>query len=203
MTNNDVQNNRLSTKTCLWFLSLSLVLILLDQWTKLEIVQRFEYGEKLPITPYFDLYYLRNYGAAFSFLSDAGGWQKTFFITLSAIVSLGIIIWLFRYAQKDQKILITAMSLVLAGAIGNVIDRINYGYVVDFASFHSEVLGTIPLIKYLFPNGRFAAFNVADVAISIGAVLLIIDWWFEVKREKAAALLNAEKEQEPQEKGAI
>ena len=196
MTNNEVQNNQLSTKACLWFLGLSLILILLDQWTKFEIVQRFEYGERLPITSYFDLYYLRNYGAAFSFLSEAGGWQKTFFISLSALVSLGIIIWLFRFAKKDQKILITAMSLVLAGAIGNVIDRINYGYVVDFISFHFETLGAIPLIKYLFPNGRFAAFNVADMAISCGAILLIIDWWFEVKREKAAALLTSEKEQE-------
>ena len=88
------------------------------------------------------------------------------------------------------------MSLVLAGAIGNVIDRINYGYVVDFISFHFETLGAIHLIKYLFPNGRFAAFNVADMAISCGAILLIIDWWFEVKREKAAALLTSEKEQE-------
>ena len=189
MINQSSENNSLATKTCLRFLGMSLFLILLDQWTKFEIVQRFEYGERLPVTEFFDLYYLRNFGAAFSFLSDAGGWQKGFFVGLSTLVSLGIIIWLFRFAKKDQKILITAMSLVLAGAIGNVIDRINYGYVVDFISFHFEIMGQIPILKYMFPNGRFAAFNVADIAISCGAVLLLIDWWLEVKKEKKAKLI--------------
>jgi len=89
------KNQQLTTKTCFGFLGLSLFLVILDQVSKNEIVKRFFYGEKLPVTSFFDLYYLRNFGAAFSFLSDAGGWQKTFFITLSAIVSIGIIVWLF------------------------------------------------------------------------------------------------------------
>lgn len=196
MNTNTTTSKNFSNKACFGFLAFSLVLVLLDQLTKYEIVERFFYGEKHTVTSFFDLYYLRNYGAAFSFLNDAGGWQKGFFITLSVIVCVGIIIWLFRFAQKDQKILATAMSLVLAGAFGNMIDRINYGYVVDFLSFHFDVLGNIPVIKYLFPNGRFAAFNVADIAISCGAILLILDWWLEVKRERAENMNNSQQESE-------
>ncbi len=179
---------KFSTKACFGFLLLSIVLIALDQWTKLEIVRNFEYGERLPITSYFDLYYLRNFGAAFSFLSDAGGWQKIFFVTLSSVVCIGIVIWLFFFSTKQQKILTTAMSLVLAGAFGNLIDRINYGYVVDFLSFHHEAMANIPLVKIMFSDqGRFPAFNVADMAIFCGAFLLIVDWYLEVRRENALA----------------
>ena len=179
---------KFSTKACLGFLLLSIVLIVLDQWTKFAVVENFFYGERKPITSYFDLYYLRNFGAAFSFLSDAGGWQKVFFITLSSIVCLGIVFWLFRFATKEQKILTTAMSLVLAGAFGNLIDRINYGYVVDFLSFHHEALANIPVVKIMFSDqGRFPAFNVADMAIFCGAFLLIVDWYLEARREKALA----------------
>jgi len=179
---------RFSTKACFGFLLLSVLLIALDQWTKFVVVEEFFYGERRPITPYFDLYYLRNYGAAFSFLSDAGGWQKTFFITLSSVVCLGIIIWLFRFANKQQKILTLAMSLVLAGAFGNLIDRINYGYVVDFLSFHHEAMANIPIVKIMFSEqGRFPAFNVADMAIFCGAFLLIVDSFLEVRRENAQA----------------
>ena len=188
-----INAEKFSTKTCLWFLLLSIVLIVLDQWTKLEIVRNFEYGERLPMTSYFDLYYLRNYGAAFSFLSDAGGWQKVFFVTLSSVVCLGIIIWLFFFSTRQQKILTTAMSLVLAGAFGNLIDRINYGYVVDFLSFHHEAMANIPIVKIMFSEqGRFPAFNVADMAIFCGAFLLIVDWYLEAKREKALAKSVAE-----------
>ncbi|MBT8142291.1 MAG: signal peptidase II [Gammaproteobacteria bacterium] len=188
--NTNTEKAQLSTKACFWFIGFSLLLVVLDQWTKFEIVQRFEYGERLVVTSYFDLYYLRNYGAAFSFLSDAGGWQKPFFISLSAIVCTGIIIWFFRFAKKDQKILALALSLVMAGALGNVIDRINYGYVVDFLSFHYQPFGQIPLLKFLFPNGRYPAFNVADMAIFCGAIFLLIDWWQEVKKEKALAAMK-------------
>ena len=179
---------KFSTKACFGFLLLSIVLIALDQWTKFAVIENFFYGERKPITSYFDLYYLRNFGAAFSFLSDAGGWQKVFFITLSSVVCLGIVFWLFRFANKEQKILTTAMSLVLAGAFGNLIDRINYGYVVDFLSFHHEALANIPVLKIMFSDqGRFPAFNVADMAIFCGAFLLIVDWYLEAKREKVLA----------------
>ena len=184
---------KFSIKACLGFLLLSIVLIVLDQWTKFAVVENFFYGERKPITSYFDLYYLRNYGAAFSFLSDAGGWQKTFFVTLSSVVCVGIVIWLFFFSTKQQKILTTAMSLVLAGAFGNLIDRINYGYVVDFLSFHHEALANVPLVKIMFSDqGRFPAFNVADMAIFCGAFLLIVDWYLEAKREKALAKSVAE-----------
>ncbi len=143
MTNDTITiAEKISIKAFLGFLLLSVLLIILDQWTKFAIVESFFYGERKPITSYFDLYYLRNYGAAFSFLSDAGGWQKIFFVTLSSIVCVGIIFWLFIFATKQQKILTTAMSLVLAGAFGNLIDRINYGYVVDFLSFHHDYMKT-------------------------------------------------------------
>ena len=188
---------KFSTKACFGFLLISIVLIALDQWTKFAVVENFFYGERKPITSYFDLYYLRNYGAAFSFLSDAGGWQKIFFITLSSVVCIGIVIWLFFFATKQQKILTTAMSLVLAGAFGNLIDRINYGYVVDFLSFHHEAMANIPIIKIMFSEqGRFPAFNVADMAIFCGAFLLIVDWYLEVKREKALAK-SIEEETDP------
>lgn len=184
---------KFSTKACFGFLLLSVLLIVLDQWTKFAVVESFFYGERKPITSYFDLYYLRNYGAAFSFLSDAGGWQKIFFVTLSSIVCIGIIIWLFKFATKQQKILTTAMSLVLAGAFGNLIDRINYGYVVDFLSFHHEALANVPIVKIMFSDqGRFPAFNVADMAIFCGAFLLIVDWYLEARREKQLAKLAAE-----------
>jgi len=171
----------LSSKAKWTFVIIAALILIFDQWTKTAIVQSFEYAEKLPITDYFDLTRLHNYGAAFSFLSEAGGWQKFFFITLGTVVTVGILIWLFRFAKSSEKLLATALSLIMAGAIGNVIDRVVYGYVVDFLLFQFEFLkNTMPSI---FPTGHYPAFNVADIAICCGAVLLIVDWIREIRRE--------------------
>jgi len=180
-----------SNKTRWTFVIIAVLILILDQWTKFEIVQRFEYGERLPITNYFDITRLHNFGAAFSFLSEAGGWQKIFFVTLGSAVTIGILVWLFKFAKKGEKLLATALSLIMAGAIGNVIDRVNYGYVVDFLLFQFDILKQA--LPSIFPTGHYPAFNVADISICIGAFLLIIDWIREVRREKQLAKENASK----------
>lgn len=140
-----------------WLL-LAVIVVLLDQATKLAILQVFSVGEILPLTPFFNLTLTYNPGAAFSFLADAGGWQKWFFVVLALGVSGWIVVMLKSHCQ--ERLLSLALSLVLGGALGNVIDRFAYGAVVDFLDFY---LGT----------SHFPAFNLADSAITVGAVLLI------------------------------
>ena len=137
-----------------------LVLIVADQLTKLAITEHFVYGESMPITSFFNLVLVYNKGAAFSFLSDAGGWQRVFFIALT-FGAIGLIIWMIR-KHRDEKLFCWGLVFILGGAIGNLIDRIRLGHVVDFLDFH-------------FGGWHFWAFNVADSAITIGACLLIID----------------------------
>ena len=122
------------------------------------------------ILPFFNLTYVRNYGAAFSFLDDAGGWQRWFF-TLIAFAVSGVILWWLAQTKQNQRILPVAFSFVLGGAIGNVYDRASYGYVVDFLDVYVN--------DYHWP-----AFNVADSAIFIGAALIIIDMLFNKKDNK-------------------
>ena len=105
--------------------------------------------------------YVRNYGAAFSFLSDAGGWQRWFFAVLSTAVSAVITVWIFRL-PKSKWIESLALALILGGALGNLYDRVMLGYVVDFLDFH-------------WSGWHFPAFNIADSGISVGAILLILD----------------------------
>jgi len=140
------------------WLILSGVVIALDQFTKVLLTSTFRLGESLKLTPFFDLVLVLNRGAAFSFLSDAGGWQRWFFIALALIISIWIVFLLKIHAA--EKLFPLALSLVLGGALGNVIDRVNHGAVVDFLSFH--------LAGYYWP-----AFNVADSAISAGVVLIL------------------------------
>lgn len=144
------------------FLPISLLLLLLDQLSKFLATLFFSLGEGLKITSFFNLYLVHNHGAAFSFLANAGGWQKGFFIGVSSVVSLIILIWLFKLKARQQKLLCLALSLLLGGAVGNLIDRILYGYVIDFLDFHWQ--------QYHWP-----VFNFADVGISIGVFLLLID----------------------------
>ena len=144
------------------WLALSGLVIALDQAAKLKITAAFRLGESLRMTSFFDLVLVFNRGAAFSFLSDAGGWQRWFFIVLAAAISAWIVIMIIRHA--DEKVLSAALALVLGGAVGNLIDRLQHGAVVDFLYFH--------LAEYYWP-----AFNLADSAITLGVALLLWQQW--------------------------
>lgn len=159
--------NKSRSATPLLWLAFAALVVVLDQFFKIVIVRSFTFGESRPVTGFFNLVLVYNKGAAFSFLADAGGWQRWFFTGLGLAVGAFIVWLLFRHA--GQKLFSLAVSLVLGGAIGNVIDRIVYGHVVDFLDFH--------LRGYHWP-----AFNVADCAITVGAVLLIVDEFRRVRR---------------------
>jgi signal peptidase II len=146
------------------WLGLSVFAILLDQWTKNLASTHLVYGEAKPVVPYLDWTLLHNHGAAFSFLSDAGGWQRYLFTGLAAVVSVIFIGWLLRL-PKHSSILAAGIALVLGGAVGNLIDRVSLGYVVDFISVY-------------YNNHYFPAFNIADSAITLGTIFLIIDMLF-------------------------
>lgn len=140
---------------------LILLLIGLDQLTKQLVHQNMALYDSIELLPFFNLTYVRNYGAAFSFLSDAGGWQRWFFTTLAVVISTVIAVWMSRLPRQQIKLGL-ALSLVFAGAIGNLIDRSIYGYVIDF--FH-----------LYYQTWHYPAFNIADSAICIGAALIIWD----------------------------
>ena len=143
------------------WLWISILVIVLDQATKLLADHFLNYHQPVAIIPMFNFTLLYNKGAAFSFLSDAGGWQRWFFTIVSAVISIVLIIWL-RKLKASQKLLITSVALILGGAVGNLIDRSFYGHVIDFLDVY-------------YQQHHWPAFNIADSAISIGAVLLIID----------------------------
>lgn len=148
----------------LWF-SLSFCVIILDQITKLWINNHFQLYDSQAIFPSLNLTLLYNPGVAFSFLADAGGWQRWFFTGLSSIISIFLITWIIRLDAR-QRWLSCAIALILGGAIGNLIDRVVYGYVIDF-------------IDVYYRHWHWPAFNVADSAISVGAVMLFIDLFWE------------------------
>ncbi|CAM3732720.1 signal peptidase II [Rheinheimera salexigens] len=152
---------KLFSQTGWRFWWLMLLLLVADQVTKQIVIQNMQLFDSISVLPFFNFTYVRNYGAAFSFLSDAGGWQRWFFTLIAVVVSIVIAVWLAKLPRQQVKLSL-ALSLVLAGAIGNLIDRSVYGYVIDF--FH-----------LFYKNWHYPAFNVADSAICIGAVLLIWD----------------------------
>ena len=147
----------------LW-LGLALVVIVLDQFTKTLILGYFQLGDSRHVTPFFNVVRVHNTGAAFSFLAGAAGWQRWFFITLG-FVATGFIVWMLR-SHPSQKLFCFAVTMIMGGALGNVIDRLLHGYVVDFIQLH-------------WRGWYFPSFNLADSAITLGAVLLIVD---EVRR---------------------
>ena len=151
------------------WLWLSVVVIVLDQWTKWLASANLVLHDPVPITPSFNIMLAHNTGAAFSFLSDAGGWQRWFFIVLAIAVSIVLVVWLARLAVTERWTAVS-LSLVLGGAIGNVWDRIQLGYVVDFIQLYYD--------KWYWP-----AFNIADSAICVGAVMLIIESFKGEKKE--------------------
>lgn len=143
------------------WLWLSAAILGFDQLTKWLVKRSMQVYESIELLPFFSLTYLRNQGAAFSFLSDAGGWQRWFFIVLSLTASAGIIYWLTRLG-RDQRWEAAAWALVLGGAAGNLIDRTLYGYVIDF-------------LDVFYQDWHWPAFNVADSAITIGVGMLLLD----------------------------
>ena len=162
-----------SPSMLLW-LGIALVVLLADQFTKLLIVGSFQLGDSQTVTSFFNLVRVHNSGAAFSFLSSASGWQRWFFTGIG-VVATGFILYMLR-SHPTQKLFCFALALVLGGAVGNVIDRIAYGHVVDFLDFHWDWLSPV------FYEGHFPAFNIADSAISVGAVGLIVDELIRVRR---------------------
>lgn len=156
-----------------YWLWISAALMLLDQVTKQLIVRHLGWFDVLPVMPHFNIVHMRNTGAAFSMLSSA---SPVFFILLGTAVSLGILWWL-RRNPRGQTLVAVALSLILGGALGNVIDRATRGYVVDFLDFY-------------WGEWHFAAFNVADTAITVGAGLLILDMFLEGRRNRQAAALK-------------
>ena len=155
----------------LWlWLALALLVLVLDQLTKWLIVGQFVLGDSRPITSFFNLVRAHNPGAAFSFLAQAGGWQRWLFTGIGLAAS-ALLIWMLR-AHPGQKLFGFAIASILGGAIGNVIDRLVHGYVVDFLDFH-------------WAGWHFPAFNAADSAITLGAACLLLDELLRVKRSKS------------------
>ena len=160
------------------WLWLTVVLVILDQVTKQWAEHALEKFRPVEVISNLNLYLAYNRGAAFSFLSDADGWQRWFFTIVALVVSVILIFWM-RKLQKHEKITAIGLALVLSGAIGNVIDRILFGHVIDFIQFYYHAQSCLPGFSG-FPSGTamqciWPAFNVADSAISVGAALLIID----------------------------
>jgi len=152
----------------LWqWLGLALVILMADQFTKVLIVGTYQLGDSTMVTQFFNVVRVHNSGAAFSFLAGAGGWQRWFFTVIGVGAAL-LILWLLK-SHAGQKLFSFAMACILGGAIGNVIDRLLYGYVVDFLDFHSM-------------GWHFPAFNIADSAITVGAACLILDELLRVRR---------------------
>ncbi len=149
------------------WLWITFVVIFIDQITKWMAEANLELGgEVYPVIPHLNFALAYNYGAAFSFLGDQGGWQRWFFSILAAVVSIVIFIWIARL-KESQKWMAVGLSLVLGGAIGNLIDRLLYGRVIDFIDVYAD------WDVFFLNNGHFATFNVADIAINIGAIILI------------------------------
>ena len=159
-------------RAAVWLL-LSALVVLADQLSKSYITSHYGEFEFTTVLPILDITRMHNVGAAFSFLATASGWQRWLFIILAVVVSIGIVVWLYRM-PRSHGLLACGLALVLGGAIGNVIDRIRLGAVIDFIHFHWD-------------RAYFPAFNIADSAITVGAACLILDAMLEPKRARAKA----------------
>jgi len=159
--------NAKSQPSLLLWLGLAAVVLLADQFTKILILGYYQLGDSTVVTGFFNVVRVHNAGAAFSFLSDASGWQRWLFVGIGA-VAMVLILWMLR-SNPTQRFFSAALSLILGGAMGNVLDRLLYGYVVDFIDVH-------------WAGWHFPAFNVADSAITLGAAALILDELLRVRR---------------------
>ncbi len=143
------------------WLWLTAITVILDQVTKQMVASSMRLYESIAVVPYFNLTYVHNTGAAFSFLSDQGGWQRWFFAALAFVVSVIITVWIARL-KKNEWMLAVSLSLILGGAIGNLIDRLLFGYVIDFLDVY-------------YQTWHYPAFNVADSAITLGVILMLLE----------------------------
>lgn len=159
-------SSRSSPSLFLW-LGLALVVVLLDQFSKTLILSNFNFGDSRTVTSFFNVVRVHNTGAAFSFLAGASGWQRWFFVGLGAAASI-FIVWMLR-RHGDQRLFCFAITMILGGAVGNVVDRLMHGYVVDFIQLHHA-------------GWAFPSFNLADSAITLGAICLVLDELRRVKR---------------------
>ena len=163
---------RARTRTLVIRYAVAVAVVVADQITKVTIDGALELYERIPVTSFFNITKAYNPGAAFSFLSEAGGWQRWFFTIVSAVVSVVLIVWLQRMTARERW-LGTAIALILGGAVGNLIDRVVYGHVVDF-------------VQVYWRDWYFPSFNVADAAISVGAAILIVLTLFDRPEEEEA-----------------
>ena len=161
-------------KTALIWAWLSAIVVALDQFVKWYVVDNFGLYEILPVGPFLDLTRLHNEGAAFGILAQAGGWQRWFFLALAAAIAVAIVVWMRSMPARGQEWLAIGLALILGGAIGNAYDRYVDGFVVDYLHFH-------------WGDAYFPAFNVADIGITTGAIMLVIDALLDGRRRKAAA----------------
>lgn len=157
-------------KSGLLFLWLSAVAFVADLWTKYLVVQTFELYESINILPIFNLTYVRNYGAAFSFLADHDGWQKFFFIGLAVVISC-MLLYFMAKSEVGQKLQNAAYALIIGGALANAVDRAYNGYVIDFFDFY-------------WRDWHYPVFNVADIAICVGAALIALDAFKQDKKQE-------------------
>lgn len=177
---NSEESTRFGAMPTLW---LAILLIIFDQLTKAVANHYLVFGEPLAIIPHLNLTLVYNYGAAFSFLADMGGWQKWFFSFFGLLVSVGLMVWLAKM-PRAWTVEVVAINFILSGAIGNVIDRMIEGRVTDFVDFY---IGT----------WHYATFNVADIAISLGAGLFILsEFWLKPRAEKRTQQGKKAKESE-------
>jgi len=170
VTSNEIDKNPGSSRFFTWMV-VAMIIAVVDQLTKLAIIEWIPLYDRVPLNSFINLTHQKNTGAAFSFLADAGGWQRWFFVVLASGVSVVIAIWIWRIRNSGQAILSAGLALVLGGAVGNLIDRILLGHVTDF-------------FQVWFGNWAFPSFNVADAGISVGAALLIIDALFFSGKEQ-------------------
>ena len=165
-----IKNISKNTQFLIKITMIVVVIFFLDQWTKNWIIENLSLYEKISISNFFNLTHQQNTGAAFSFLAEAGGWQRWFLSMVAMIVSGYIAYWLYELRNSTQWFLIYGLSLVLGGALGNVFDRIRLGYVTDF-------------LQVFIGNWPFPSFNIADAAITIGAIFIIIDAIIETRSD--------------------
>lgn len=163
---------RIKTKLPLGWYRIAVMIIIVDQLAKRWATESLLEGVPKVISPVFDLSLAYNRGAAFSFLHDADGWQRWLFTAIAAVASIGIAIWMAR-VKSTQNLLLGSLTLILSGAVGNLVDRVRFGHVVDFISVHWN--------QHYFPS-----FNVADTAISIGAALLLLDMLLHPQHHNSA-----------------
>ena len=166
----EIDKNPGSSRFVTWMV-VALIIAVVDQLTKLAIIEWIPLYDRVPLNSFINLTHQKNTGAAFSFLADAGGWQRWFFVVLATGVSVVIAIWIWRIRNAGQAVLSAGLALVLGGAVGNLIDRILLGHVTDF-------------FQVWFGSWAFPSFNVADAGISVGAALLIIDALFFSGKEQ-------------------